>query len=269
MLKQILVATLAVTAITATACVKTPITGRKAFVLLPLETEMALGEDAYKETLKTEKVTNHPATNHSVKTVGLRVAEVAKRRDWKWEFKVIDSPDVPNAFALPGGKVAVYSGILPLCKNEAGLAAVMGHEVAHATARHGGQRVSQSILVEMGLAVAEVSLEDNKQKDAIMAGLGAGAVVGVVLPFSRKMEAEADQIGLVYMARAGYDPREALRFWERFRDETKGQEPPEFLSTHPATESRIEAIRKALPKAMKEYRKAKKKLGAGKALPTP
>lgn len=257
-------------ALFATGCVRTPVTGRRVMILLPVETELKLGADGYKEILSKEKVSKDVQVNQVVRSLGRRIADVSGRPNWPWEFTVLDAPDTLNAFALPGGKVAVYTGLLKVAKNEAALAAVMGHEVAHAIARHGAQRVSQSLLINLGLAVADISLDNAEHKELILGGLGAGAALGVILPYGRGMESEADEIGLLFMAQAGYDPREAIAFWERFKKATgsKGS-PPEFLSTHPATRRRIADLKRALPKALVEYEKsARRGLGRQVAVPS-
>jgi predicted Zn-dependent protease len=163
-----------------------------------------------------------------------------------------------NAFCLPGGKIVVFTGILPYAKTEAGLATVMGHEMAHAIARHGSQRLLRSSMAQTVMMGASFSIGDMdpQQRQAVMAALGAGAQYGVLLPFSRDHEAEADEMGLIYMARAHYDPRESISFWERM-SESGGRTPPEFMSTHPAHETRIERLRAAMPKAIAEYERAK------------
>ncbi len=241
------------------ACVKTPVTGRKAFVLLSEKDELRLGADSYEEALKEEKVCADPGVQGAVSRIGRRIANVSGRRTWKWEFRVIDAGETLNAFALPGGKVAVYTGIFEPARTEAGLATVMGHEVAHAVARHGAERVSQGMLVQLGLTAASLSVGDSKNRDVIVGSLGAGAALGVLMPYGREMESEADEIGMVLMARAGYDPEEAVGFWERFQKATKnGGSPPEFLSTHPSTEHRIRDLKAVLPRARKEYRASKR-----------
>lgn len=263
----LLLATLTL-AVLAASCVKTPVTGRRAFILLSEDEETKLGADAYKEALEKEKICGDNATQSLVKGLGNDIAAAADREKWDWQYKVIDSPKTMNAFALPGGKVAVYTGILKPAQNEAGLAAIMGHEAAHAVARHGAQRVSQALLVQAGLSAASLSVNDPKQREAILGGLGAGAALGILLPFSRENESEADEIGVIYMARAGYDPREAVKFWERFKKATGGGGTPEFLSTHPAPSSRIRALRRLMPKALDEYDKSKKK-GRGRPIAIP
>lgn len=248
------------------ACAKSPM-GRRTFILLSEEEELKLGADSFREALKSETICGDGATIAIVKKLGREIKDVSGKEKWDWEFKVIDDSKTMNAFALPGGKVAVYTGLFKPAHNEAGLAAVMGHEVAHAVARHGAQRVSQSLLVQAGLTAASLSVDDPKQKEAIIGGLGAGAAIGILLPFSRDHEIEADQIGLMYMAKAGYDPAQAIQFWERFKKST-GDGPPEFLSTHPAPSSRIRALKKMLPKAIEAYKKSPK-FGRGATISAP
>nr|MDQ3315482.1 M48 family metallopeptidase [Verrucomicrobiota bacterium] len=176
---------------------------------------------------------------------------------YEWEVSLIDDQQV-NAFCLPGGKIVVYTGILPVAQNDAALATVMGHEMAHATSRHGAQRVLQQNLTQTAMLGVAVSLSDmdyGKQR-AVMGALGAGAQFGILMPFGRKHESEADEIGLMYMARAGYDPQESLRFWQRM-DQAGRAGPPEFLSTHPAHGTRIQQLQALMPKAIEEYKRAR------------
>ena len=234
-----------------------PETGRKARVALSSEQEEALGLQSYREVLsQSETITSGPEFD--------LVARVAKRlagatgeaaKDFKWQVSVVRSPQA-NAFCLPGGKIVVFTGILPYAKTEAGLAAVMGHEMAHAVARHGSQRLLRTSMAQTLMMGASFSMSDMdpQQRHAVMAALGAGAQYGVLLPFSREHETEADEMGLLYMARAGYDPREAIGFWERMSSAGGGQ-PPEFASTHPSHGTRIEHLRAFLPKALAEYEK--------------
>lgn len=234
----------------AAACATTPYTNRSQFILLDSSQEVALGADAYQQVLKQEPIVRDAATIAAVREVGERIARVANRPDYKWEFTVIDDPKQANAFALPGGKVAVYTGLFPIARDSAGLAAVLGHEVAHAIARHGAERMSQNVLVELagtGLAVGIGSYSPATQ-GAIMGAFGLGAQYGVVLPFGRSQESEADHIGLILMAKAGYDPEAALQLWQRF-EAVGGGNPPEFLSTHPGYGTRQTDIRKWLPEA--------------------
>jgi predicted Zn-dependent protease len=237
-----------------------PETGRAARVAMSTEQEQALGFQSYREVLSQSQVVASGPEHDMVVRVASRLApatgEAAKNFDW--EVSVVQSPEV-NAFCLPGGKIVVYTGILPYTQNEAGLAAVLGHEMAHAVARHGSQRLLRSSLAQtfmMG-AAASISLSDMdyNQRRTAMAALGAGATYGVILPFSREHESEADRMGLLYMARAGYDPHEAITFWQRM-NQTGGRQPPEFASTHPSNTTRIRELEEFLPSAMVEYEKA-------------
>jgi len=244
------------------SCLTVPETERKQFNLLSEDVEIQMGADAYKQTLEKAPISTDPATNNLVRRVGMRIAQASGRSDYKWEFTVIQDDKTVNAFALPGGKVAVYTGILKVTQNEAGLAAVIGHEVAHATARHGGERITRSMITELALKGGEALLEAKfGQKDPetvklVMAGFGLGAQLGIQLPFDRGQESEADEIGLLYMARAGYDPAESIEFWKRMAALSQGNTTPEFLSTHPSHESRVENLKKWLPRAKEEYEKS-------------
>ncbi|MFQ6105373.1 MAG: M48 family metallopeptidase, partial [Candidatus Glassbacteria bacterium] len=226
-----------------------------------------LGADAYQEVKENEKISEDARINRIVEKVGRRIAAASDRTDYEWEFTVIDDPKTVNAFALPGGKVAVYTGILPIAETEAGLAVVLGHEVAHATARHGAERLSQQLGASLVLNAANFGLRNNENRGIIMAGLGLGTTVGVLLPYSRTHEGEADKIGIRYMARAGYDPREAPRFWKRMNEKAGGSRPPEFLSTHPAPQKRSAKLEKLAVEAMKLY-EASPRYGLGEKIPT-
>lgn len=245
------------------SCVQLPETGRSAFFLTSKSQENQLGEDGYKEVLKKEKINTDPRLNAILQRVGAGISQAANQPGFRWEFKIIESKQ-QNAWCMPGGKVAFYTGIFPFLKNEAGMAAVMGHEVAHAVMRHSGQRMSQGMLVQMGLSVADLSFSNSKNRNQLMALLGAGASVGLVLPFSRSHESEADLVGLKYMARAGYDPQEAVRFWQRFGATGKGA-PPEFLSTHPAGDTRVRTLQGAMAEALAIYNAHPNKKGIGES----
>jgi predicted Zn-dependent protease len=238
--------------------VTNPITGRSARVALSSEQEEALGMASFREVLSQVDVVERGPERDLVVKVAERLARATgdDAKDFKWQVSVVKSPQA-NAFCLPGGKIVVYTGIIPYAKTEDGLAAVMGHEMAHAIARHGSQRLLRTTLAQTALAGASASLGDldYRERQTIMAALGAGAQYGVLLPFSREHETEADKMGLIYMARAGYDPRAAISFWERM-SEAGQRQPPEFASTHPSHERRIEDLKAFLPNAISEYTKA-------------
>jgi len=248
------------------ACESAPVTGRSQLMLVSENQEREMGLQAYRQVLAQEPASHDAEFNALVEKVGRRIAAAAESPPaemwpaphYHWEFRAIKKNE-PNAFCLPGGKIAVYSGLLPITRNEAGLATVIGHEVAHALARHSAERLSDQTLVTAGVAAAAIALNTGSQQSTysplVIAALGAGASVGILLPMSRTQEAEADHIGLVLMARAGYDPHEAIGLWERMRAANKGGRQAEWLSTHPADETRIENIRRWVPEAMKYYRR--------------
>ncbi len=238
-------------AIGVAACVTSPETGRSQLSLVSDSQMNSLGAQAYQETLAKSKISRNSNLNNEVATIGRRIAQ-ASGVDYEWEFKVIDEPQTVNAFCLPGGKVAVYTGIVPVAKNNAALAAVMGHEVAHATLRHSAERMSQQMVMQMGLTVASISFSNSENRNVIAGLLGIGTQFGVVLPFSRYHESEADRVGLEYMARAGYDPREAVGLWERM-GAAGGGRPPEILSTHPDPVRRARDLNKHMAKALALY----------------
>ena len=257
---------LAVLFVFTASCTTTPVSGHKALLLTSSATENQQGEEAYKEILTKEKIITGTAQAKMVEEIGKRIAAVANQPDFEWEFKTLQS-DEPNAFCLPGGKVAVYTGIFKYAKNEAGLATIMGHEIGHAIARHGGQRMTQQMLTTgllAGVGAIGLAKMDSTKKAIAMAALGAGVTYGITLPFSRGDETEADEIGLVLMAKAGYDPREAVNFWDRF-SQAGGSAPPEFMSTHPNSEKRREHLRSLIPNVMPDYEASTKK-GLGRNL---
>jgi predicted Zn-dependent protease len=250
------------------ACATTPISDRKSFILIPMSQEIALGKQAYKSALKGQKDFENAELIKLLRRVGNRIAQVSHLPKLDWEFRLIDSKE-KNAFALPGGKVAVYTGMLEICKNEAGLATVLSHEIAHVIARHGAQRMSQQLVLTGALMGASLSLKNNTQRNIIMSALGLGVLYGITLPFSRGDEGEADQIGLVYMAKAGYDPEEAIRFWQRFSKNKGDKGPPEWASTHPADKTRVSGLKSYLSRAKFKYRNVKQKYGLGETLNLP
>jgi predicted Zn-dependent protease len=235
-------------------------------LFVPEAREISMGITAYEETLASEKLSTSQRHQELVNRVGHRIAQVAERPDYKWEFQLVSSPQM-NAFCLPGGKVAIYEGILPVCQNEAGLAVVMSHEIAHALARHGGERMSQEYMVSgLGKAIdiATMNRTTAPTRDKIMRAYGVASTYGFVLPYSRKHESEADHMGAVLMAQAGYDPAEAPRFWERFgQAQEQGERPIEFLSTHPADTRRALALRQLLPEIRPLYEQALERHGLG------
>ena len=236
-------------------CATVPVTERKQFNVVPEALEISLGIDAYSQILSENELSGDREQVNMLRRVGKRVARVSDKPGYRWEFNLIEDDGVVNAFCLPGGKVAVYTGILPITRDETGLAVVLSHEIAHAIAHHGGERITQQLGVNAAAILAAKALEkqDPRTRQIVLASLGVGTQIGVILPFSRAHEKEADQIGLVYMARAGYDPRKAVQFWERMA-RAGGGAPPEFLSTHPSHESRIAEIKEHLPEALKYYK---------------
>jgi predicted Zn-dependent protease len=252
-------------------CAEVPITHRSALHLVP-ETELvSMSLQQYDDVLQKSKLSTNTREVAMVRRVGNRIAKAAeaflaetgqgdKIKDYHWEFNLIQDDKTVNAWVMPGGKAAVYTGILPYTQNETGLAVVLGHEVGHALADHGNERMSQALLANMGGMALSVALSQQPQatQQLFMSVYGAGANVGFLLPYSRLHESEADRIGLTLMARAGYDPRQAIPFWERMSKQEGKSSPPEFLSTHPATATRIADIKKYIPEALPYYEKAAK-----------
>lgn len=251
-------------------CETNPYTGRSQLLMTSVSQEMQMGAQAYNQVKSDPKMrpSEDPREVEPVKRVAARIVEAAKRskyaemaQQFQWEVTVIKDDKTANAFALPGGKMAVYTGIFPIAKTEAGLAAVMGHEVVHALARHGAERMSQGQVAKIGLqvvgAAVGMSSENPALSQATMAALGAGMQVGVLLPFSRKHESEADFVGILLAADAGYDPRESVALWERMAQVSGGGGPAEFLSTHPSHDTRIEQLKEWMPEAMAIYQKRK------------
>ena len=245
------------------ACTTNPVTGRRELTgLVSPQQEMQLGLQSFDQMKQQVPIDHDPADNEIVQRVGKRLAAVASKDmpDAKWEFVVFDSPEA-NAFCLPGGKVGVYKGILPICKDDNGLATVLGHEIAHAISHHGAERISQSELIQgVGQLLSE-STQNAKPitQTAVSSIYGLGGQLGYVLPHSRKQESEADHIGLIYMARAGYDPKTAIEFWQRFaayNQQHGGGSTPSFLSDHPVDSQRIQQLQAWLPEAEKQYQAA-------------
>ena len=236
-------------------CVTTPHSKRTQLNFIPKQQMHSLGRQSYEEIKKKEQLIKSGPVYDQVVKIGKRIA-AASGVGFDWEFAVIKNDKMLNAFCLPGGKIAVYTGILPTAANEAGLAAILGHEVAHAVLRHGAERMSQALILQLGLTAAQVSMKNSKQKGVIMAALGLGAQFGVMMPFSRSHESEADKIGLRYMAKAGYDPSEAPKLWQRMAK--KGGGVPEILSTHPDPLKRARALQKQIPSVNGFYQASRK-----------
>lgn len=233
------------------ACVTTPVTGRSAFNLFNAEQDVELGREAFEEIKAQSNLVRSGPEYDMVQRIMDRLTPVVEDNIWEWETILIDEPGTVNAFALPGGKMAVYTGMLPVAQSEEGLAVVMGHEIGHVVARHGTERLSRTSFSEMGVDVVSSLLGAGDYQTLFQ----MGSNVLIELPFSRHHEAEADEIGLTYMARAGYDPRAAPAFWNRM-EQLGGGGPPEFLSTHPSAESRQERLNKLMPRALEIYRDA-------------
>ena len=250
-----------------TACETAPITGRSQIMLVSESEERQMGAQAYRQVLAQEPLSHNAQANALIEKVGRRIAAAAERPpgelwtapNYRWEFRTIEKNE-PNAFCLPGGKIVVYTGLLPLTRDEGGLAVVIGHEVAHALAHHGAERWSDQMVAVVGMTAAAAAISatvsggNRTYLPLMMATLGAGATVGFILPMSRSQESEADRIGLILTALAGYDPREAIKIWERMRDASAGRRQAEWLSTHPADTTRLNDIRRWLPEALQYYR---------------
>ncbi|MBH0206756.1 MAG: M48 family metallopeptidase [Nitrospira sp.] len=248
-------------------CETNPYTGRSQLLMTSVGQEMQMGAQAYDQITRdpNARLSQDPKEVEPVRRVAARIIEAAKRskysemaKQFQWDVTVIKDDKTANAFALPGGKMAVYTGIFPIAKTEAGLAAVMGHEVVHALARHGAERMSQGQLTNAALQVAGAAAGASGGgllSQTAMAALGVGAQVGVLLPFSRKHESEADYVGILLAADAGYDPRESIALWERMAQLSSGEGPGEFLSTHPSHDTRIDQLKSWMPEAMAIYQK--------------
>jgi predicted Zn-dependent protease len=250
-------------------CEEVPITGRRQLNLVPSSLTASMGIQQYQQFIAQSKVSSNTQQSTQVAQVGARIVQAVETytkthgvknpfAGYEWQFSLVEDPAV-NAFALPGGKVVVYTGILPVAKDEAGLATVIGHEIAHVFADHGGERLTQDLLSQMGGIALSTALKQQPEqtRSLFMSAYGLGSQVGVLLPFSRLQETEADHLGVIFMAMAGYDPHAAVGFWERMMAASKGQaRPPEFLSTHPADTTRIRNLEQFIPEAMEYYRPA-------------
>jgi predicted Zn-dependent protease len=249
------------------ACSKVAVTGRQQLSLVSNADIIPMADQQYDSVVRTANLSKNSQQTAMVKNVGAKIQRAveqymaqnnasAELAGFAWEFNLIDDPKMVNAWCMPGGKVAFYTGIMPICQNEAGVAVVMGHEVAHAIANHARERMSQGMVANglLGSLGAAFGQNPTLTKQIFFQAIGVGAQVGM-LKFSRQHESEADRIGLIFMAMAGYDPNEAPRFWERMSSQGGGAEPPEWLSTHPSHSSRIKDLTNAIPEAMKYYKK--------------
>ena len=254
-------------AITFYYCSTVPITGRSQLSLISAADLNALSFQQYSEFLQQNKLSTDAQSTNMVKTVGSNIKSAVEiyfkqqnlskeLNGYEWEFNLIESPEA-NAWCMPGGKVVVYSGILPITQNQTGLAVVMGHEIAHAIAQHGAERMSQGLMQQLGGVALSIAIQNEPQttQNIFMTAYGLGSTVGVILPFSRTQESEADRLGLIFMAMAGYNPNAALDFWTRMSQSKTGGSPPEFLSTHPSDQTRIANLKKYMPEAMQYYKK--------------
>ena len=246
-----------------TGCYTVPETNRRSLVLIDEVTEIQLGLSAYSQARTETPISIDPTYNRRVMTVGNRISTVANKPSYQWDFTVFDAPDTVNAWCLPGGKIGIYTGLFKLVHNESQLAFVMSHEVGHAVAKHGAERISHGLLLAAGSEVIASTMdnetaEDQKKVQQVRAAYGIGSTLFIMLPFSRKHEYEADRIGLMYMSDAGYDPREAVRLQKEFIEyhEEKGSSMPEYLSTHPSDKKRLAQMEELLPEAMRRYSRA-------------
>ncbi len=264
MLKNLSIVLLAASTLLLADCRRVPVTGRSQFNLIPESQLTSLANSEYDVFLAQSQVVTSTPDAQKVKTVGSRLSNAVEKflrdqgqadeiKQYAWEYNLIQSDQV-NAWCMPGGKIAFYTGIMPVCKDEPGVATVMGHEIAHAVARHGNERMSQSLAVQLGGAALDIALSQKpaETRNLFLTAYGVGANVGVLLPFSRKQESEADKLGLIFMSMAGYQPDAAVDFWKRM-SALGGAAPPEFLSTHPSNERRIKDIQNYLPKAREYY----------------
>jgi predicted Zn-dependent protease len=264
---KILLKSLIATGILVASCAKNPFTGKSTMAFVPNSQIFPSAFQQYDQFLSENKVVKGTSDAKRIETIGMKIKTASERfltangksdylNDYKWEYNLVDSKEV-NAWCMPGGKIVFYTGILPVCKDDAGIAAVMGHEVAHALANHGQQRMSAGLIQQVGAVGAALAAEKYapKYQNEAMQAYGAASTVGGMLPFSRAHESEADMIGLTLMAIAGYDPINAVKVWERMSAQSEGKAPPEFLSTHPSNQTRINELTALLPQAKAEAAK--------------
>lgn len=266
MLIRVLMAAMLLVSLT-TGCSTVPVTGRAQLNMIPGPSMMSMSLQQYDQFLKEHKLSSNKQQTEMVRRVGLRISQAVERymiangmqdqvKNYQWEFNLVEDPQV-NAWCMPGGKVVVYTGLLPVAVDETGLAVVMGHEIAHAVAEHGNERMSQQLLAKAGGVALSTALSTRaaETQQLWMSVYGLGAEYGAILPYGRLHESEADHLGLVFMTMAGYDPRAAVAFWERMAAKKNGQATPEFLSTHPSDATRINTIKQLIPEVQKKYGK--------------
>lgn len=250
------------------SCATVPITGRKQLNLIPTSSMMSTSFQQYDKFLKEHELSDNKKQTEMVQRVGKKIKKSVEKymaeknmseqlKNYEWEFNLVESEQI-NAWCMPGGKVVIYTGIMEVARDETGLAVIMGHEIAHAVAEHGNERMSQGLMTQLGgLALAKAIEQKPEQTQQLwMAAFGVGSQLGYMLPYSRLHESEADHLGLIFMALAGYNPREAVDFWQRMSKMKEGQSPPEFISTHPSDEERIKNLKKLMPKALKYYKES-------------
>ena len=265
MLKNVLI--LLVVASLFYTCANVPVTGRQQLSLVSNAEIIPIVNQQYDSVVRNSKLSSNREQTAMVKNVGVRIQKAVEKymaqnnlssqlEGFDWEFNLIDDPKTVNAWCMPGGKVAFYTGIMPICKDEAGVAVVMGHEVAHAIANHGRERMSQGLVANLGIGTLGAAMGQNPgmTKQILLQAVGVGTQIGM-LKFSRQHESEADKIGLIFMAMAGYDPNNAVSFWQRMDEMSGGGAPPEWLSTHPSHSTRISDLKANMPEAMKYYKK--------------
>jgi predicted Zn-dependent protease len=261
---------LSLVALVLVQCATVPLTGRKQFTMIPSSQILSLSSDSYSKVLKENKISSNTQYINTVTQVGHNITQAVEEyfagqnqssllNGYAWEYHVLVSKEM-NAWCMPGGKIAFYEGIMPVCIDADGVAVVMSHEIAHAIANHGNERMSQELAVQMGGMALDVALTQKPEatRQIALSAFGVGSSVGVLLPFSRKHESEADELGLYFMAMAGYNPAKAIDFWQRMMAQSKGA-PPEFLSTHPSDQTRIDQLKTRMGKAMEFYNKSQKK----------
>jgi predicted Zn-dependent protease len=247
------------------ACSTVPLTNRSQFTVIPSSQMLELSDESYNTVMEQEKLSDNSSQIREIRQVGRRVTDAVEDylreinrssliEGYEWEYNLI-AEDTKNAWCMPGGKIAFYEGILPVCQNENGIAVVMAHEIAHAIAKHGNERMSQQLALQLGGMALNEALQQKSETtiQIAMTAFGVGSQLGVILPYSRKHEKEADELGLYFMAMAGYNPQEAPELWRRMQASGSGGGPPEFLSTHPDAEKRIKHLNKIMPKAMEYY----------------